>query len=192
VNKFKSKLIGKLNKNTDPITEQYLFTIYNCIDFERTFLHNEKGIANYLLCYLERFNKLQKPFEYYLLFKYYKQLLLFETGNLKEAYDENNAINMDIEKNGTNNDYINFIKLKNDLFRIKMNSAINSSDSLQNNYNLLNSVYMKVRNENSLLALKLGFKIFDYLFSQSKYEDAFNKLHEMYKVVKDYEKKMVT
>ena len=189
VNKFKSKLIGKLNKNTDPITEQYLFTIYNCIDFERTFLHNEKGIANYLLCYLERFNKLQKPFEYYLLFKYYKQLLLFGTGKLKEAYDENNAINMDIEKNGTNNDYINFIKLKNDLFRIKMNSAINSSDSLQNNYNLLNSVYMKVRNENSLLALKLGFKIFDYLFSQSKYEDAFNKLHEMYKVVKDNEKK---
>ena len=186
---FCKKILSNLSPKNNPINDPFLFLIYNCIDFDENFLHSDKKRLQFLLKYLERFSSIKKTKENYLLYKYYHEILNFRLGNIEEATNESFAIMAVIEEDKDKmTKYIEFIKLKNELFQIKLNEAINEKAQLKENLSLLNDVYEKVKNQNPFLALKLGFSIYNNLFNQSLYDKCIPILQQMNQIIKNYEK----
>ena len=188
ITEFCKNIMSKLSIKNNPIHDTYLFLIYNCIDYDENFIHSDKKKLSFLLKYLERFPSLKKTKENYLLYKYYKEILLFRLGNIEEASKESNGITVTIEEEQEKTKFLDFIKLKNDLFKIKINEASNNIDNLKENYNLLKSVFEKVKNENPFLALKLGFSLYNNLFYQNLYNDCIIILQQMHEIIKNYER----
>ena len=156
--------MSQLSLKQNPINDTYLFTIYNCIDYDENFLHSDKKRLDFLLKYLERFSSLNKTKENYLLFKYYTAILKFRLGRLEEASKESIGIVLSIEEDKDNiSNFIKFIQLKNELFQIKLNEACNDKNALKENYSLLLSVFDKIKNENPFLGLKIGLSIYHNL-----------------------------
>ena len=186
---FSKKILSQLSLKQNPINDSYLFTIYNCIDYDENFLHSDKKRLDFLLKYLERFSSLNKTKENYLLFKYYTAILKFRLGRLEEASKESIGIVLSIEEDKDNiSNFIKFIQLKNELFQIKLNEACNDKNALKENYSLLLSVFDKVKNENPFLCLKIGLSIYHNLYSQSLYKDCIPILQQLYQILKNYEK----
>ena len=189
-NEFCQKIISTLSIKQNPINDTYLFLIFNCIDFDENFIHSDKKRLNFLLKYLERFSSLKKTKENYLLYKYYRGILYFRIGNIEEALNESFGIIGKLsEEQDKMTKFMEFIKLKNELFQIRINEAYNDQNHLKENYILLKEVYEKVKNENPFLALKLGFDLYNNLYIQGLYNDCISILQQMHQIIKNYERK---
>jgi len=163
----------------------FLFLIFNCIDFDENFLHSDKKRLKFLLSYLERFSSLKKTKENYLLYKYYHEILNFRLGNIEDALNESFGIMAVIEEDkGEMSKFIEFIKLKNELFQVKLNEANNDNAQLGENYNLIKDIYEKVKIQNPFLALKLGFMLFNNLYNQNLYKECISILYQMNLIIK--------
>ena len=185
---FCKKILSNLSPKNNPLNDTFLFLIYNCIDFDENFLHSDKKRLQFLLKYLERFSSIKKTKENYLLYKYYHEILNFRLGIIEEATNESFAIMAVIEEDKDKmTKYIEFIKLKNELFQIKLNEAINEKAQLKENFALLNDVFEKVKNQNPFLALKLGFSIYNNLYNQNLYDKCIPILQQMNQIIKNYE-----
>ena len=189
---FCQKVFSKLSLKENPINDTYLFLIFNCIDFDENFMHSDKKKLNFLFKCLERFSSLKKTKENYLLYRYYRQILQFRLGNIEDASKESIGIAMSIEEEKDKmTKFLEFIKLKNELFQIRLNEASKDINILKENYNLLKGVFEKVKNENAFLALKLGFSIYNNLFYQNSYKECITILQQMYQIIKYCEKQGV-
>ena len=184
---FCQKIISKLSTKINPINDTFLFLIFNCIDFDEHFIHSDKKKLNFLLKYLERFSSLKKTKENYLLYRYYRQILQFRLGNIEDASNESIGITMSIEEEKDKmTKFLEFIKLKNELFQIRLNETSKDINILKDNYNLLKRVFEKVKSDNPFLALKLGFSIYNNLFYQNYYKECEAILQQMYQIIKNY------
>ena len=192
ITEFCKQIIKNLSLIQNPINDTYLFLIYNCIDFEENFLHSDKARLQFLLKYLEKFFSYKKTIENFLLFKYYHALLLFRLGNIEDALAISYGIITAIDDSKENKtQFIEFIKLKNDLLQIKLNDTNNDQSKLKENYALLRSVFEKVVKENPFLALKLGLMIYENLYNQNLYQDCIQILYQMNQIINNYEKQGV-
>ena len=189
ISEFSKKIIGSLNLKENPLNDTYLFLIFNCIDFDENFLHSNNKRLQFLHKYLERFAEVKKTKQNYLLYKYYKALLLFRMGNTEEALNESFGIVMSIDedKNKMTKE-LDFIKLKNNLFQIKVNESNNNLNQLRDNFTLLKDVYERVKNENPFLSLKIGLDIYNNLYNQNLFNDCIKILDEMNQIIKNYER----
>ena len=186
---FFQKILLNLSLKNNPINDCFLFLIFNCIDFDENFLHSDKKRLKFLLSYLERFSSLKKTKENYLLYKYYHEILNFRLGNIEDALNESFGIMAVIEEDkGEMSKFIEFIKLKNELFQVKLNEANNDNAQLGENYNLIKDIYEKVKIQNPFLALKLGFMLFNNLYNQNLYKECISILYQMNLIIKNYEK----
>ena len=186
---FCKKILSNLSPKNNPINDTFLSLIYNCVDFDENFLHSDKKRLQFLFKYLERFSSFKKTKENYLLYKYYHEILNFRLGNIEEATNESLAIMSVIEDDKDKmTKFIEFIKLKNELFQIKLNEAINEKAQLKENLSLLNDVYEKVKNQNPFLALKLSFSIYNNLYNQNLYDKCIPILQQMYQIIKNFER----
>ena len=192
-NLFMHKVISCLKIKKDPMDDIHLAQIYNCIDFDENFLHSDPNKLSYLSKYLQKFSEYKKEESIALLFKYYNAILNYRSGKLQEASNECLGIIANI--NITNSDkIINFIKLKAQIFLAKIcEENINQEGigNLQDNANLLKDIYYKTINENSFLALKIGFFIFNNAYNRSQYEECIDILEQMIKILKDFERQGV-
>ena len=189
---FCKQIIKNLSLIQNPINDAYLSLIYNCIDFEENFLHSDKARLEFLFKYLQKFSPYKKTIENFLLFKYYHALLLFRLGNIDEALAISYGIITAIEDSKDDKtQFIEFIKLKNDLLQIKLNYSNNDQSKLKENYALLRSVFEKVVKENSFLALKIGLMIYENLYNQNLYQDCIQILYQMNQIIHNCEKQGV-
>ena len=180
---FCKHLISNLSKSKDEKNDEYLILIYNIIDYDDKYLHSDNNKLFFLLAYLESLSKLKKTFENFLLYKYYHGLILYNTGKINEAYNEYLNIVTSIKDNmAQNNKYVEFIRLKNDLQKLKIDNknGVNPHEQCL----FLKDIFEQVKNNNKLLAMKIGFKICSNLYLQGKYNDCVEILKELKKILK--------
>lgn len=186
INNFCKQIIEKLNPRKDEINDLFLSLIYNVIEFDMKYLQSAKNKLEFLLAYLERFSSHPKTITNFILFKYYRGTLKLHLKEYDEANTENLEIIMsladDVKK--TSN-YTEFIKLKNDLFKVKLikENQKNSID-LREETVFLKVLFDRVKQENKYLAIKLGFGLYSNYYRQFKFNDCIQILTEMKHILK--------
>ena len=113
-------IISKINR-TDAIDRTNLYRIYNIIEYEDKFRKCNDNQYDFLNEYLDRFISFEKNYEEYLLFKYYKGILLLLRRNYIDAFKETMEILTSIveetEKSQKSN-FIQYIQIKNNLLTL--------------------------------------------------------------------------
>ena len=184
-NIFVKELIHKLSKK-DEINDTNLFLIYNIIEFDQRYLHSEKERLKYLLIYLEKFSNIKKTVENFLLYKYYRGLLKYLIGEMDDAYTENFEIIISLDDYVQNKTkYIDFIRLKNELFKVQLDLNKHVKEEYFEQYCFMKELFDKVKVENKKLGVKLGFCLYTILCRQNKYNECIPLLMEMKKIVKN-------
>ena len=182
---FIADIIGKLSKN-DPVNDTNLILIYNIIEFYKRYYKLNKNQTVYLLSYLEKFSGHKKTVENFLLYKYYRGVLKFHLDQTEEAYKEYLEIItaiFDYVREETK--YINFIRLQNDLLKVQMDINKHVENEYYEQYLFVKELYDKIKAENALLGIKLGFCLYEILCRQNKYNECSPLLKEMKKILND-------
>ena len=184
-NIFMKEFIKKISRE-DPINDTNLILIYNIIEFNKRYLNSEKEKIKYLLEYLERFSGHRKNVENFLLYKYYRGLLQLKIEQTDEAYKEYLEIITAIEEYAKQKtEYINFIKLQNDLLKIVIDLNRNIKNEYYEQYLFMRELFDKVKTENKRLGIKLGFCLYELLCRQKKYNECIPLLNQMKKILKE-------
>ena len=182
---FISDVIQKISRD-DPVNDTNLIIIYNIIEFDKRFLQSSKNKNKYLLTYLEKFSGHRKTVENFLLYKYYRGLLEFKLEQTNEAYKEYLEIITGIEdyvREKTR--YISFIKLQNDLLKVQLDMNKHIVNEYYEQYLFMKELFDQIKNENVILANKLGFCLFEILCRLRKYNECIPLLHQMKKILND-------
>ena len=182
---FMKEIIKKISRE-DPINDTNLILIYNIIEFDKRFLDSKKEKQKYLLDYLERFSGHKKNVENFLLYKYYRGLLKLRLDCTDEAYKEYLEIITGIEEYVKQKTlYINFIKLQNDLLKVRLDLNKHIENEYYEQYLFMKELFDKVKNENTRLGIKLGFCLYELLCRQRKYYECIPLLVQIKKILKD-------
>ena len=184
VTTFTKELIFKLSRK-DELNDTNLFLIYNIIEFDQRYLHSSGNKLKFLLEYLERFSSFKKTFENFLLFKYYRGLIKYHLGDINQAYQEYLEIIIGYEeyvKQKTK--YNEFIRLKNDLFKVQLDLSKHIKEEYFEQYCFMKDLFDRVKSENTILGVKLGFCLFEILCRQNKFNECIPLLKEMKKMLK--------
>jgi hypothetical protein len=182
---FIKEIIQRISRD-DPINDANLILIYNIIEFDKRFLDSKKEKQKYLLEYLERFSGHKKNLENFLLYKYYRGLLKFYLGEMEEANTENFEIIIGIDeyvKKGSK--YIDFIRRKNELFKVQLDLSKHVREEYFEQYCFMKELFDKVKAENKKLGVNLGFCLYEILIRQNKFNECIPLLMEMKKIVKN-------
>ena len=182
---FLSEVIKKISRE-DPINDTNLILIYNIIEYDKRYLKSKQNRYEYLLEYLEKFSGHKKTVENFLLYKYYRGLLKFRTGQRDEAYKEYLEIITGIEDYvKEKNAYINFIKLQNDLLKVQLDFNKHIENEYYEQYLFMKDLFEQVESQNAILSIKLGFCLYELLWRQRKYQECVPLLHQMKKILND-------
>lgn len=145
-------------------------------------MKSKQNRYEYLLEYLEKFSGHKKTVENFLLYKYYRGLLKFRTGQRDEAYKEYLEIITGIEDYvKEKNAYINFIKLQNDLLKVQLDFNKHIENEYYEQYLFMKDLFEQVESQNAILSIKLGFCLYELLWRQRKYQECVPLLHQMKK-----------
>ena len=182
---FMKEIIQRISRD-DPINDANLILIYNIIEFDKRFLDSKQEKQKYLLEYLERFSGHKKNLENFLLYKYYRGLLKLRLNQTNDAYKEYLEIITAIEEYvKQKTDYINFIKLQNDLLKVRLDLNKHIENEYYEQYLFMKDLFDKVKNENTRLGIKLGFCLYELLCRQKKYYECIPLLVQMKKILKE-------
>ena len=182
---FMNEVIQKISKN-DPVNDTNLIIIYNIIEYDKRYLKSRRDKSKYLLEYLEKFSGHRKTVENFLLYKYYRGLLKFKLNQTDDAYKEYLEIIAgiaDYVKEKTK--YITFIKLQNDLLKVQMDINKHVVNEYYEQYLFMKDLFDQVKTENSLLAIKLGFCLYELLCRQNKYSECIPLLNNMKQILNE-------
>ena len=182
---FNKEFILNLSRKEE-VNDTNLFLIYNIIEFDIRYLHSNSKNVKFLLDILEKFTNHKKTIENYLLFKYYRGILKYLLGQIDGAYTEYLEIIIGIEeyvKNKTR--YIEFIRLKNNLFKIQLDLSKYIKEEYFEQYCFIKELYDRVKNENKKLGIKLGFCLYKILCRQNKFNECIPLLMEMKNILKN-------
>lgn len=180
---FIKEIIQKISRD-DPINDTNLILIYNIIEFDKRYLDSKKEKIKYLLEYLERFSGHRKNVENFLIYKYYRGLLKLRIDETEEASKEYLEIITSIEEYvRQKTDYINFIKLQNDLLKIRIDLNRNIKNEYYEQYLFMKDLFDKVKTENTRLGIKLGFCLYELLCRQNKFQECIPLLIQMEKIL---------
>ena len=185
--KFYNQIIEQLDINEDQINDGTLILIYNIIEYDEQYLKSEPIKLEYLLNYLERFASFPKSRTNFLLYKYYRGCLKLNLGKLKSANLEYLEIvtgyTDEIILANKETKYTLFIKLKSDLFNVRITKCMKGDDIRQTRI-FLKELYDRTKNENHFLAIKIGFELYDIYLKENKYQDCIDILFNMRNLLK--------
>ena len=185
--KFTSQIIERIDINEDKINDDTLVLIYNIIEFDEQYLKSDRIKLEYLLSYLERFSTFAKSRTNFLLYKYYRGILKLNLGDPQSANSEYLEIvmsyNDEIIEAGKETKYTQFIQLKNDLLNIRITKILQGDDIHQTRI-FLKELYDRTKNENQVLAIKIGFELYDIFLKDNKYNDCIDILINMRNILK--------
>lgn len=180
-NTTNQEIHSKVNGALKDVNDGNLFYLYNSIEYFEKFLNNDRNLCQALFNNFERFSTIKKTIENFLLYKYYRGILLLRLGFIDEAFTEYlELVNSLAEEVHNKTSFTEFIKLKNDLFNLKLQGNAN----LEEQYNILIELYEKVQQNDKLLAIKLGFGIYENLCKQNKFNECLSVLTNIDSMIK--------
>lgn len=185
INIFTKEIIQKLSRK-DEVNDTNMFLIYNIIEFDQRYLHSKGERLKFLLDYLEKFSAFKKTVENFLLYKYYRGILKYHLGCVDEAHGEYLEIIIGCEeyvKKKTK--YIEFIRLKNDLFKVQLDLSKHNKEEYFEQYCFMKEIFDKIKVQNKILGVKLGFCLYKILLRQNKFNECIPLLMEMKKILKN-------
>jgi hypothetical protein len=176
-----------MNRNLlrSSVTIDHLHIVFNLIEFEDKFrmLNSEK--LKLLSIQLSTYEKLEKPFEEYILFKYYAAILKYHQKDYSAARNAYMDILIDIGEEVNNNEkspLIQYIELKNQILNIKILERESGDREVLTN---IDSMLRDYDDDFSDIAIIFGLKASDaynnyYEFSKSAIalEKALKKIKE--------------
>ena len=182
---FSREFIQKL-KNKDKVDDTNLFLIFNIIEFYQRYLDYQKEKIKSFLNYLEKFANHKKTPENDLLYKYYSGLLKYLLGRNADANAEHLRIIIGLnDQVEVQSKYIDFIALKNQLFKVQLDLVKHVKSEYYEQYCFMKELYNKVKLENKKLCVKLGFCLYTILCRQNKLNECIPLLMELKKTVKN-------
>ena len=184
--KFLEKFLRTITFENLKINEEHLILIFNIIEFDKTYLNSPKEHISFLYRLLKAFSNFSTNFENYILYKYFRGYLKYRLQDLDSANQEYLEIVADLPKNEELNCILKYIKLLNDLLKIKIFdiSKLSGKAELNEYWQFLKDLYNKVKVENIVLALQLGFDLFASYNEGKNYNDCIPLLLEMKKLLK--------
>ena len=185
INIFTKEIIQKLSRK-DEVNDTNMILIYNIIEFDQRYLHSKGERLKFLLDYLEKFSAFKKTVENFLLYKYYRGILKYHLGCVDEAHGEYLEIIIGCEeyvKKKTK--YIEFIRLKNDLFKVQLDLSKHNKEEYFEQYCFMKEIFDKIKVQNKILGVKLGFCLYKILLRQNKFNECIPLLMEMKKILKN-------
>ena len=169
--------IGQFERNIE-----YLYRIFNIIEFDKTYLDSAK--EKYEL--LRKFANFETNFDCYIIYKYYRGYLKYKLGDFTESQKEYLEIVTEIE--GNENFFLKYIKILNELLNIKKfnlsENIINTKANLNEYIITLTKLFDYIKGINPILALKLGFELFTAKIEYKEYKKSLNLLMEMKNILK--------
>lgn len=181
ISKMEQEIKYKLNGALKEINDTNLLYLYNIIDYSEKYFSNDQKLFLSLFNYLEKFDSLEKTIENYLLYKYYREILLLSLGYIDDAYKEYFELVSGLaDEVKQKTSYVEFIRLKNDLFNLRLVRNV----GLDEQYLLLKELYERVQKNNKPLAIKLGFGLYENLYKQNKLKECISLLKNIDSLIK--------
>ena len=178
-------IISKINR-TDAIDRTNLYRIYNIIEYEDKFRKCNDNQYDFLNEYLDRFISFEKNYEEYLLFKYYKGILLLLRRNYIDAFKETMEILTSIveetEKSQKSN-FIQYIQIKNNLLTLRVFAEDPKAD-LNEYSQQANTIFTETKEKNKVLGIKIGIQIYEIFKKKNQYHNCLMILKELSNLLK--------
>ncbi len=176
-----------LNRNLlrSSMTIDQLHLVFNLIEFEDKFrmLNSEK--LKLLSLQLSTFEKLEKPFEEYILFKYYCAILKFHQKDYTASRNAYMDILIDIGEEINKNEksaFISYIELKNQILNIKILERESGDREVLSNIDSLQRDYV---NDPSDVSIIFGLKASDAYNNFYEYSKASQALKKAFAKIKE-------
>ena len=182
---FLSKFIVNISVDNLEINKENLVLIFNIIEFDRTYLDSKKENIQFLYSLLKCFSNFSTDFENYIIFKYFRGFLKFKLGQYDNTNKEYLEIVSEFSDYSNQNFFVKYIKLKNDLLKVKLYHRMKKTRSDYLEYwEFLKSLYEEVKIINKTLAIKLGLDLFSAYLEGKNYDKCIPLLIEMKKLLK--------
>lgn len=182
---FIEKYLKTLNVNLKK-SEENLVLIFNIIEFDKTFLNSPKENILFLYQILKNFSNFPTNFEHYLLYKYFRGYIKFRVGDFNSANKEYLEIIAELPENWNSKLFVRYIKFRNNLIKINLyhSSKMKEKNEINEYIQFLKDLYDEVKNENNILALKLGFFLFSSYLEIKNFNNCIPLLLGMKKILK--------
>lgn len=167
------------------ISLDHLHIVFNIIEFEDKFRMMNSEKIKFVSLQLSTFEKLEKPFEEFILFKYYSGILKHHQkdfhGAKMASMDIVVEIGDEIQNKNEKSSLLEYIELKNQILNFKIDEKdLNDKEVMINLLSLLETH----ASHSSDLAIQLGFKASDIYFNNYDYEKAGTILLMVFKKIK--------
>ena len=183
--KFLEKFLRTMSINNLPINDENLILVFNIIEFDKTYLNSPKDHILFLYQILRAFSNFPTNFENFIIYKYFRGFLKFRIGEYENTNKEYLEIISELSEVTNPNFFINYLKLRNDLLKVKLyHFSKTSKQEVYEYYQILKDLYDEVKKTNNILAIRLGFDLFSAYFEGKKYADCIPLLIEMKKLLK--------
>ena len=185
---FLDRFLRNISCNNLTVNEANLISIFNIIEFDKTYLNSPKEHIQFLYQLLKGFSNFPTNFQNYILYKYFRGYLKFRLGEYESAGNEYFEIVSELCENDNNNSsyIIKYIKLKNNLLKVNLyrTSKKTTRAEYHEYWQFLKELFDEVKKTNKILALKLGFDLYSTYFEGKNYNDCIPLLVEMKQLLK--------
>ena len=171
--------IDKIEKNSDN-----LVMVFNIIEFDKTYLHSTTDAYSFLYTLLKIFSNFETDLKNFVIYKYYRGYLKLKLGDLEQANRE--YLEIVSEVIGNEDFIMKYIKLLSDLLKVKINHVsqrVKRAD-FHENIQFLEDLFNEVKDNNKVLALKIGFDLYSAYLEGQDYYKCIPHLTEMKKLLK--------
>jgi REP element-mobilizing transposase RayT len=167
------------------ISLDHLHIVFNIIEFEDKFRMMNSEKMKLVSLQLSTFEKLEKPFEEFILFKYYMGILKHHQKDYHGAKMASMEIVVEIgdeiQNKNDKSSLLEYIELKNQILNFKIDEKdLNDKEIMANLLSLLETH----ASQSPDLAIQLGFKASDIYFNNYDYEKAGTILLMVFKKIK--------
>ena len=183
---FLDRYLRNISFNNLPVNETNLISLFNIIEFDKTYLNSPEDHILFLYQLLKGFSNFPTNFQNYILYKYFRGYLKFRMGEYDNANKEYFEIVSELFEQQNPNYIIKYIKLKNNLLKVNLYriSKKTSHAEYHEYWEFLKELFDEVKKTNKILALKLGFDLYSTYFEGKNYNGCIPLLVEMKQLLK--------
>ena len=181
---FVEKFIGSIEINALETSQENLIMIFNIIEFDKIYLKSNISSYSFLYSLLKKFSNFETNLTNFIIYKYYRGYLKFKLGDLIQANKEYLEIVTEVQDK--NEIILKYIKVLNSLLKVQMNSinARTNRAEIRENIQFLEPLFTEMSNTNKIIALKLGFDLFNAYIEGKEYNKCIKHLLKMKQILK--------